>query len=80
MTEIIATPNMKILDEPLSDLDLPDSLIIGAIHRGNEVIIPNGDTCILEDDKVIIFSLLSELSATEKLLKDKKSRFGFLRK
>ena len=46
---------MKILNKPLKNLHLPDGIIIAAIHRGTEdVIIPNGDTRILEDDKVIL--------------------------
>ncbi|MDO4870154.1 MAG: Trk system potassium transporter TrkA [Bacillota bacterium] len=66
--EIIATPNMKILNIPLSDLNLPDSIIIAAIHRGHDVIIPNGNTCIKEDDRVIMLSLLSDISTTEKFI------------
>lgn len=77
--EIIATPHMKILNKPLRELNLPDSIIIAAIHRGFDVIIPNGDTVILEDDKVIVLSLLSNLSSTEKLLKDS-GRLGFFKR
>ena len=77
--EIIATPYMKILETPLKDLELPEGIIFAAIHRGTDVIIPHGDTEILEDDKVILLSLLSNLSTTENLLKDT-GRFGFLKK
>ncbi len=66
--EIIATPDMKFLNTPLKDLNLPDSIIIAAIHRGHEVIIPNGDTRIKKDDRVIMLSLLSDISSTEKFL------------
>ena len=66
--EIIATHNMRILNIPLKDLHLPDSIIIAAIHRGHDVIIPNGDTSIKEDDRVIMLSLLSDISSTEKFL------------
>jgi len=68
--EVIATPHMKILNTPLKDLDLPDSIIIAAIHRGQEVSIPNGETCIRKDDRVIMLSLLSDISSTEKFLND----------
>ena len=77
--EIIATPHMKILDKPLRELDLPKGIIFAAIHRGTDVIIPNGDTVILEDDKVILLSLISDISTTEKLLTDK-GRFSFFRR
>lgn len=76
--EIIATHHMKIVNKPLSDLKLPDGIIIAAIHRGNDVIIPNGTTKILEDDKVILLSLLSDLSSTETFLKDT-GKHGFFK-
>lgn len=74
--EIIATHNMKILHTPIRNLDMPDGVIFAAIHRGNEVIIPNGDTIIEEDDKVILLGLLRDISETEKLLTDK-GKFSF---
>ena len=77
--EIIATSHMKILGRPLKELKLPDTIIIAAIHRGSKVIIPDGDTEILEDDKVILLSLLSDLSGTEKLLKES-GRLSFFRR
>lgn len=70
--EIIATNHMMIMDTPLKDLDLPDDVIIVAIHRGTKVIIPDGNTKILEDDKVIILCLLSEIPVLERLLRPKK--------
>ncbi|MDO4544928.1 MAG: Trk system potassium transporter TrkA [Bacillota bacterium] len=77
--EIIATPHMKILNKPLKELNLPEGIIIAAIHRGSDVVIPNGETKILEDDRVILLSLLSDISSTEKLLKDT-GRLSFLKK
>ena len=78
--EIIATPHMKILHKPLKELDLPEGIIIAAIHRGNEAIIPHGDTMIQEDDRVLLLSLLSDLSSTESLLRDSDARLGFFRR
>ncbi len=77
--EIIATPHMKILDKQLRELDLPEGILFAAIHRGTDVIIPNGFTEILEDDRVILIGLLSDISATENLLRDT-GRLGFLKK
>ena len=67
--EIIATNDMKLANIPLKDLQLPDGVLIAGIHRGNEVIIPSGETKILEDDKVIIFCLLSDIAELEKLFR-----------
>lgn len=76
--EVYASPGMNIIGVPLKELELPDSIIIAAIHRGSQVIIPNGDTIIEEDDRVLMLSLISELTSTEKLLKET-SRFRFFR-
>ena len=76
--EVYATPHMAILGIPLKDLDLPSSVIIAAIHRGNQVIIPNGDTVIEEDDRLLMLSLISDIASTEKLLKDT-GKLGFFK-
>lgn len=68
--EIVASDHMKLIDTPLRELELPYGVIVAAIHRGLQVIIPNGDTVIQEGDRVIIFSLLAELPELEKLTKD----------
>lgn len=79
IVEIIAGSHMSFVDVPLKNLDLPDSIIIAAIHRGRDVIIPTGDTVIEEDDRVILLSLLSDISSLEKLLKDTSALHSLLR-
>lgn len=70
--EIIASDNMQLTNIPLRALELPDGVIIAAIHRGKQVIIPHGDTVIEEDDKVTIFCLLSDIADLEGLFKQKR--------
>lgn len=67
--EIIITDDMKLLHRSIGELDLPHGVIIGAIHRGMDVIIPNGETVIQEGDRVMIISLLSEVAALEKVFR-----------
>ena len=71
--EIIASNDMKLANVPLKDFALPDGVLIAAIHRGQQVIIPNGDTRILEDDKVTVFGLLTDIGELEKLFTAKKA-------
>ena len=71
--EIIASNDMKLANVPLKDVALPDGVLIAAIHRGQQVIIPNGDTRILADDKVTIFCLLSDIGELEKLFTARKA-------
>lgn len=73
--EIIASNKMQFSNRPLCELDLPEGVLIAAIHRGNSVIIPNGNTEILEGDKVTIFCLLSDINELEALFKPKRGLF-----
>ena len=75
MIEIIADDHMRLTNRPLEHIGLPDGVIIAAIHRGNDVIIPSGDTEIQKDDKVIIICLLSEIPDLEKFLRSGKAGF-----
>lgn len=69
--EIVAHSHMEMIGVPLSRLNLPDGVLIAAIHRGQQVIIPNGDTVIQWNDRVIILCLLTEIDDMEKLLRNK---------
>ena len=78
LLEIIATDRMEeLINMPLCDMDLPDGMLVAGIHRGESVIIPDGSTIIEEGDRVIIFSLLSELPDVEALLSVSEPRFPF---
>ena len=70
--EVIAHSHMTLINKELSELDLPEGMLIGAIHRGTKVIIPDGNTTIESGDRVLIVCHLSEISNLEKLLKFKK--------
>ncbi len=71
--EIIATDDMKLSNIALRDVELPEGVLVAAIHRKQEVIIPNGNTVIHADDKVTIFCLLSDIGELEKLTTTKKN-------
>jgi len=73
--EIIADDHMRLANRAIDHLDLPKDIIIAAIHRGADVIIPDEDTEILKDDKVIIISLLSEVPELEKFISSGKTGF-----
>lgn len=69
--EVIANCDMKMIGIPLSELDLPQGVIIATIHRGHNVIIPDGNTRIQLNDKVLILCLLTEINDLDKLLKNR---------
>lgn len=45
-----------VIGKMLKDLELPEESVIGAIIRGDEVIIPRGNTQISENDTLIVLS------------------------
>ena len=54
--EFNATSDFKGLNRPISDLKLKKDILVASILRNDELIIPSGDTCIKEKDRVIITS------------------------
>ena len=58
----------KLVGKKISELELPKSIIIGAIVRENEVLLTNEDIEIIAEDHVIIFALnRKELPIIEKM-------------
>jgi trk system potassium uptake protein TrkA len=67
--EYEAHPNSPVLKKKVKDLDFPKEAIIGGIVRGEESFIVVGDSQILPNDKVVIFSLPAGIKKLEKLFK-----------
>jgi len=58
----------KLSGKKIKDLKLPKRTIIGGILRGEECLIPRGDTEILVGDKLLIFTPWDEIDKVEKYL------------
>jgi trk system potassium uptake protein TrkA len=70
MAEVIEAEALEtsvLVGEPLRDINLPDGIIVGAIVRGDAVIIPRGDTIILPNDRVIMLALSEMVKKVEKM-------------
>ncbi|GBD94126.1 trk system potassium uptake protein TrkA [bacterium BMS3Abin05] len=65
--EFLAHKSSRIIGSPLKKVKIPQGSIVGAVTRGEEVIIPTGDTMIEPEDKVIIFALPEAIAAVEKM-------------
>lgn len=74
--EFIALETSDIIDRPLKEVHLPKGVIVGAIVRDGEVIIPGGDSYILPGDHVIIFTPRSAVPQLERFLTVKLEYFG----
>jgi trk system potassium uptake protein TrkA len=55
--EIVQTtisPASPVVNKKIKELVLPQGTLFIAIYRGEDTIIPRGDTVLLEDDQVIV--------------------------
>ena len=66
--EFIALETSDITDRPFKEIHFPKGTIVGAICRGEEIIIPDGNTVIRPGDHVVIFTHRSAITELEKLL------------
>jgi trk system potassium uptake protein TrkA len=66
--EAEALETSDIVNTPLCRVNFPPGAILGAIVRGEEIIIPQGDTIVLPHDRIIIFALQQVLPKLEELL------------
>lgn len=69
LMEVYASESMGLINVPLKNFKLPDFIIIAAIIRGSETIIPDGNSVILPGDRVVIVCLLSHIGYVEKMFK-----------
>jgi trk system potassium uptake protein TrkA len=65
--EIEALETSDIVNKPLSEIKFPKEAIVGAIVRGEEIIIPRGRNTIKPQDHLIIFALKGAIPKLEKL-------------
>ncbi len=65
--EAEALDTSSIVGKPLKDVKLDKGIIIGAIVRGGEVIIPRGETEIEPRDRVVLFAAPNVIKKVEKL-------------
>lgn len=65
VVELIVQPGSKLANRSLSSSGLPGGVIIGAILRGGQTIIPRGDEVVREHDHLVVFSLGNRLQTVE---------------
>lgn len=56
MNELLLTKNCPVIHKTLKEIVIPKNVIICCILRNTEMIVPNGDTQLLEHDKLLILS------------------------
>ena len=66
--EVVAREGSRLVNRPIKDLDFPQGAIVLCLIRGDEVIIPTGNSVIQPSDRVMILSSSKNISNVEKAL------------
>jgi trk system potassium uptake protein TrkA len=72
--EFAPAPGSPVTKKPIKDLKFPKNAIIGAIERGDEVILAVGNTQVNAGDSVVVFSQEDAVPKLDKLFTVKGSR------
>ena len=65
--EAEALETSSLVGRPLRDADLPAGVVVGAIIREGEVLIPRGDTIVRARDRVVLFAAAAAVKKVEKM-------------
>ena len=65
--EAEAVETTSLVGVPLRETELPDNVLVGAIVRGDDVIVPRGETIIQANDRVILFAAADAVREVEKI-------------
>lgn len=67
--EAEALETSTLVGKPLREVNLPDGILVGAIVRSGEVIIPNGATEIVAGDRVVLFARFDQVKKVEQMFR-----------
>jgi trk system potassium uptake protein TrkA len=66
--EIEALETSDLINKRLKDLHLPKGVLVGAIFRGEELVVPSGETTIVPGDKVAMVVAADAMKQVEKIV------------
>ncbi len=68
--EFILNAHMKrMINKPIKDLGLPKGILIGAMFRNNDAVIPSGNDVLMPGDRILIFAAASAVRKVEYFLR-----------
>jgi trk system potassium uptake protein TrkA len=65
--EAEASESSDLVGAPLREVKLPQGLLIGALVRDGQVIMPRGDTLVRANDRVVLFALTEAIKQVERM-------------
>lgn len=69
--EAVINPGQNVADKQIKDIKLPQGVLILAILRGDEAILPSGDTVLKSGDRVTVLSSRQSIEELEKIMTTK---------
>lgn len=69
LVDAVALETSKLVGRPLGEADLPKGVVIGAILRGADVILPDANTVVAAGDRVVLMTLRESVEAVQKLFR-----------
>ena len=67
VVEAEALETSSLVGKPLREIKLGEGMIVGAVVRDDQVVIPRGDTVIRSKDRVIMFALADAVKKVEQI-------------
>jgi trk system potassium uptake protein TrkA len=67
LIEAEALETSSLVGVPIKEARLPEGVLIGAIVRGNRIVIPRGETVVRAGDRVVIFATTNAVKKVERL-------------
>jgi trk system potassium uptake protein TrkA len=67
LIEAEAMETSPLVGLPIKDANLPSGVMLGAIVRDGEMVVPHGDTVVQANDRVVLFAAKDSIRKVEKL-------------
>ena len=69
LVDAVALETSKLVGRPLRDANLPSGVVLGAIQRGAEIVLPDADTVVEAGDRVVLMTLREGVEAVQKMFR-----------
>ena len=69
LVDAVALETSSLVGTPLGEADLPSGIVLGAIVRGADVILPDSTTAVQAGDRVVLLALREAVREVEKMFR-----------
>ncbi|MEM6414302.1 MAG: Trk system potassium transporter TrkA [Pseudomonadota bacterium] len=69
LIDAIALETSPLVNKPLKEAGLPEGVIVGAVYRDGEVVMPRPDTIVRADDRVVLMAMRDNVKDVEQMFR-----------